>query len=87
MRTSPSSGIISCPIWARLFPDHFALVPVSGAERFCAQIAFGRVVDPLRARAMQAFDEFFFRRARDVYPRYEFARMSEEAFGATVGLD
>jgi hypothetical protein len=73
--------------WARLFPDHFALVPVAGAERFCAQIACGRVVDPLRARAMQAFDEFFFSRARDVYPRYDFARMSEEAFGATVELE
>jgi extracellular solute-binding protein len=73
--------------WARLFPDNFALVPVSGAERFYTQIAFGRVADPLRARAMQAFDEFFFSRAQDVYPRYEFARMSEEAFGALVDLD
>jgi molybdate transport system substrate-binding protein len=72
--------------WAQLFPNHFTLVPVSGAERYYAQIAFGRVVDPLRARAMKAFDEFFFSRARDVYPRYDFARMSDEAFGATVEL-
>jgi hypothetical protein len=73
--------------WARIFPHHFAFVPVSGAERFFVQIAFGRVVDPLRPRAMKAFDEFFFGRARDVYPRYDFARMSDEAFGATIGLD
>lgn len=72
--------------WARIFPNHFALVPVSGAEQFCAQIALSRVVDPLRARAMKAFDEFFFSRARDVYPRYDFARMSDEAFGAAVEL-
>jgi hypothetical protein len=73
--------------WARIFPNHFAIVPVAGAERFFVQIALGRVADPLRPRAVKAFDEFFFSRARDVYPRYDFARMSDEAFGATVGLD
>ena len=73
--------------WARIFPNHFALVPVPGAERFFAQIAFGRISDPLRPRAMKAFDEFFFSRARDVYPRYDFARMSDDAYGATLALD
>jgi hypothetical protein len=73
--------------WARIFPNHFALVPVSGAERFFAQIAFGHVSDPLRPRAMTAFDEFFFGQAKDVYPRYDFARMSDETYGTTLGLD
>jgi hypothetical protein len=35
---------------------------------------------------MQAFNEFFFARARDVYPRYDFARMNDNEFGATVAL-
>jgi extracellular solute-binding protein len=73
--------------WARMFPNHFALVPVSGAEPFFTQIAFGRVIDPLRPRVMKAFDEFFFSRAKDVYPRYDFARMADDAFGATLALD
>jgi hypothetical protein len=73
--------------WARIFPNHFALVPVSGAERFFAQIAFGRIVDPLRPRALQAFEEFFFRRARDVYPKYDFAPMNDDEFEARLKLD
>ena len=31
--------------WTRIFPNHFELVPVSGAERFFLKIAFGRVRD------------------------------------------
>ncbi len=73
--------------WTRTFPNHFALVLVSGAERFFVKIAFGRVVDPLRPRALTAFEEFFFSRARDVYPRYDFARMNDDEYGATLGLD
>jgi hypothetical protein len=73
--------------WTRLFPNHFELVPVSGAERFFVKIAFGRVIDPLRPRALRAFEEFFFSRARDVYPRYDLARMNDDEFGATLGLD
>ena len=63
--------------WARIFPDHFEAVAVPGAERFFTRIALGRVVGPLRPRAMKAFDEYFFSRANDVYPRYDFARMSD----------
>ena len=70
---------------ARIFPNHFELVPVQ-AEEFFTQIAFGHVVDPLRARAAQAFDAFFFGRARDVYPQYDFKRMNEVEFGATLEL-
>jgi len=73
--------------WARIFPNHFALVPVPGAEPFCARIAFGRVSNPLRPRAVQAFEEFFFSRAREVYPRYDFARMSDDEYGAPLALD
>lgn len=73
--------------WARIFPNHFALVPIPGAELFFTQIAFGRVSAPLHPRAIKAFDEFFFGRARDVYPRYDFARMSDDEFGAALGLD
>jgi len=73
--------------WARVFPDLFELVPVPGAERFFTQIAFARVTDPLRPRALKAFEEFFFSRARDVYPRYDFARMNDDEFGAALTLD
>jgi hypothetical protein len=58
-----------------------------GAEPFFTQTALAHVTDALRARAAKAFDEFFFSRARDVYPRYDFARMTENEFGATLGLD
>ena len=37
--------------------------------------------------AHMAFDEFFFSKARDVYPRYDFARMNDDEYGATSGLD
>jgi len=73
--------------WTRIFPNHFALVPIWGAERFFAEIAIGRVIDPLRPRALRAFDEFFSSRARDVYPQYDFARMNDDAYGATLALD
>jgi hypothetical protein len=73
--------------WTRIFPNHFELVPVSGAERFFVKIAFARILDPLRARAAKAFEEFFFARAREVYPRYDFARMNDNEFGATLELN
>jgi hypothetical protein len=73
--------------WARIFPNHFELVSVSGAERFFARIAFARVVDPPRPRALQAFDEFFFSRARDVYPKHAFARMTDDEFAARLEFD
>ena len=73
--------------WARIFPNQFEFVAVPGAEPFFTQIALSRVTDPLRPRAMKAFDEFFFSRARDVYRRYDFAHMNDEEFGATLRLD
>lgn len=73
--------------WARIFPDHFEFVAVPGAEPFFTQIALARVINPLRLGAMNAFDEFFFSRARDAYPRYDFARMNDDEFGATLALE
>ena len=73
--------------WARIFPNHFEFVAVPGAEPFFTQIAFARVNNPLRSVATKAFEEFFFSRARDVYPRYDFARMNDNDFGSTLALD
>ncbi len=73
--------------WVRTFPNHFELVPIAGAERFSVKIAFGRVIDPMRPRTREAFEEFFFRRAREVYPKYDFTRMSDDEYGATLVLD
>ena len=73
--------------WVRTFPNHFELVPIAGAERFPVNIGFARIVDPLRPRALTAFEEFFFGRARDVYPRYDFARMTDEEYGAAMTLE
>src|SRR5215470_2201542 len=73
--------------WTRIFPDHFELVPIPGADQHFVKIAFGRTVDPLRRRAAQAFEEFFFARAREVYPRHDFARMTDDEYGAVLALD
>ena len=72
--------------WVRTFPDHFAMVPIAGAERFPVKIAFGRVIGPLRPEAANAFEKFFFSRARDVYPQYDFARMSDDEYGVALAL-
>ena len=73
--------------WARIFPNHFEAVAVPGAEPFFTQIALARAVDPPRPRALEAFDEFFFSRARDVYPRYDFVPMNDDEFGRSLVLD
>ena len=73
--------------WAGTFPNHFEVVAVPGAEPFFTEIAFARTVDPPRARALQAFDEFFFNHAKEVYPRYGFASMTSNDFGKRLALD
>jgi hypothetical protein len=73
--------------WTRIFPTHFEFVAVPGTEPFFTQIASARVNNPLRSGATKAFDEFFFSRAKDVYPRYDFARMNDNEFGATLALN
>jgi Bacterial extracellular solute-binding protein len=72
--------------WARIFPNHFEFVAVPGAEPFFTQIAAARVNSPLRSAAAKAFDEFFFSRAKAVYPRYDFAPMKDNEFGAPLAL-
>jgi hypothetical protein len=72
--------------WTRIFPNHFELVPIEGAERLSVKIAFARVNEPLRPLALRAFEEFFFSRAREVYPRYDFARMSDAEYGEALAL-
>jgi Bacterial extracellular solute-binding protein len=72
--------------WARIFPNHFEFVALPGAEPFFTKIALARVNDPMRSDAVKAFDEFFFGRANDVYPRHDFAKMSDNEFGATLAL-
>jgi Bacterial extracellular solute-binding protein len=72
--------------WARIFPNQFEAVAVAGAEPFFTEIALARAIDPPRTRALQAFDEFFFIHAKDVYPRYEFATMKHDEFGKTLLL-
>jgi len=73
--------------WTRVFPNHFELMPIVGVERFSAKIAFSRIIEPLRPRALMAFEEFFFSRARDVYPKYDFARMDDDEYGGAPALD
>ncbi len=73
--------------WARTFPNQFELVPIARAERNPVKIAFGRVIGPLRPQAARAFEEFFFSHARDVYPRYDFAQMTDDEYGAVLPLE
>ena len=86
MRTSPSRGATSSRIGHGIFPKQFEFIEVKGAESYFTQIAFGSVVDPLRPWAKKAFDEFFFSRARSVYPQYDFARMNDNEYGATSSM-
>ena len=73
--------------WTRLFPDRFELIPIPGAERFFIKIAMARVVDPLRSKAMQAFEQFFLQRTKEVYPKFDLARMTDEEHGEVLKLD
>jgi extracellular solute-binding protein len=73
--------------WTHIFPDHFEQVEIPGAEVYSAQIACARVLEAPRAKATAAFDEFLFERARDAYPRHDFARMSDSDYAAAIRLD
>jgi len=73
--------------YSRTFPNDFDLVPIAGTERFPVNIGFGRVIDPLRPRASEAFEEFFFARARSVYPRYDFKPMNDDEYAAVLALN
>jgi hypothetical protein len=58
-----------------------------GSGAISVKIAFGRVSEPLRPQAANAFEEFFFSQARDVYPRYDFVRMTDDEYGAVLALE
>jgi Bacterial extracellular solute-binding protein len=73
--------------FAAAYPQFCAMVPVPGADRFSSTIAMVPTLEPLRAPAAEAFAGFFLRVAREVYPRYGFARLGTNEFGAAVSLD
>jgi ABC-type molybdate transport system substrate-binding protein len=73
--------------FANAYPELCAMLTVPGAERFASSLAMTTSSPPLRPRATGAFSEFFFGIAREVYPRYQFALLSESEFGAAIGLD
>ena len=73
--------------FAAAYPQLCTMVTVPGADQFTSQIAMVASAEPLRAQAVKAFSEFFFGVAREVYPRYGFATISEAEFGAPVKLD
>jgi hypothetical protein len=72
--------------FAASYPELCAMVAVPGAEQFSSSLAMAMTSTPLRAQAAHAFSEFFFAIAREVYPRYEFAALSEAEFGASIAL-
>ena len=73
--------------FAATYPELCAMVAVLGAEKYYSTIAMAETVDPLRAPAAKAFSEFFLGVAREVYPHYGFAAMSEAEYGATIRLE
>ena len=70
--------------FAAAYPQLCTMVAVPGADKFSSRIAMVSSLAPLRAQAAKAFSEFFFGVAREVYPRYGFAPLSEAEFGAPV---
>ncbi len=73
--------------FANAYPELCVMLTVPGAERFASSLAMTTARPPLRTHATDAFSEFFFGVAREVYPRYGFASLSEPEFGAAIGLD
>jgi hypothetical protein len=73
--------------WVQTFPNHFVLVPIDEAERFAVKIGFAGVTDPPRPRALAAFEEFLFGQAREVYPRCDFAQMSDQEFEERITVN
>jgi ABC-type sulfate transport system substrate-binding protein len=73
--------------FAAAYPQLCAMVTVPGAEGFSSTIAMVSTVEPPRAAVAEAFAEFFFKVAREVYPRYGFAVLDETEFGAPIMLE
>jgi hypothetical protein len=89
---APQRAVISptlAIVYTQIFQNDFDLVPIEGADQFPVKIGFGPMIDPLRPRAIKAFEEFFFSRARSAYPQYDFARMNDDQYdeyGANLAL-
>jgi ABC-type molybdate transport system substrate-binding protein len=73
--------------YAATYADLCQMVDVPGAEQYPSTIAIVATADPPRPRAAKAFSEFFLGVAREVYPRYGFARMSEAEYRAAMRLE
>jgi ABC-type molybdate transport system substrate-binding protein len=69
------------------YPESCAMVTIPGADAYASTIAIAETKKPLRPQATQAFSEFFLDVARTVYPKYEFAHLSEAEFASPISLD
>jgi ABC-type molybdate transport system substrate-binding protein len=69
------------------YPELCAMVTIPGADAYSSTIAMAETHAPLRPQAARAFSEFFFSVAPTVYPKYQFARLSETEFGSPIALD
>jgi len=69
------------------YPQLCAALTIPGAELYSSTIAMAQTSGPLRPQATQAFSEFFLSVAPTVYPKYQFARISEKEFGSPIALD
>jgi hypothetical protein len=49
-------------------------------------VTAGASIGVARLAGTQGFEDFFFSQARDVYPRYDFARMADDEYGAALAL-
>ena len=73
--------------YASAYPDLCTMIPLPGAEQFSGTIALTTVERPIRVIAARAFTKFFLDNAREVYPQFGFASMSEADYGAQLTLD
>jgi hypothetical protein len=49
-------------------------------------VTAGASIGVARLAGTQGFEDFFFSQARDVCPRYDFARMADDEYGAALAL-
>ena len=69
------------------YPQLCAMVTIPGADAYSSTIAMAVTKPPLRPQAARAFSQFFLSVAPTVYPKYQFARLSETEFGSPIALD
>ena len=77
--------LTTLPLWETRHDEaaHVSRQHIDSYERgkFRCAIGNGASGDP------DTFDEFFFGRAKEVYPQFDFARMSDDEYGATLALN